>query len=209
MVHSMMSYIDLPISLWGYALQMAFYILNGVPSKSVSTTPYEIWHGRASSLKHIKIRGCPAFIKKLKSNKLYAKSIKGRFVGYPKDSLGYYFYLPTEQVVVVCRDVIFLEKEFLKEGGKGRKIMLDEESFKEAHQIDQMDIDQAQELIPIENVITPTPRKSSRVSLPLKRYGLLHDMQELHVHEESIHVDDPTIYEEALYDKDSSSLKAC
>ena len=29
-------------------------------------------------------------------------------------------------------------------------------------------------------------------------------MQELHVHEESIHVDDPTTYEEALYDKNSS-----
>ena len=28
-------------------------------------------------------------------------------------------------------------------------------------------------------------------------------MQELHVHEESIHVDDPTTYEEVLYDKDS------
>ena len=28
-------------------------------------------------------------------------------------------------------------------------------------------------------------------------------MQELHVHEESIHVNDPTTYEEALLDKDS------
>ena len=28
-------------------------------------------------------------------------------------------------------------------------------------------------------------------------------MQELHVHEESIHVDDPTTYEEPLYDKNS------
>ena len=76
--------------------------------------------------------GCLAFIKKLKSDKLDAKSIKGRFVGYPKDNLGYCFYLLAEQVIVVSRDVIFLEKEFLKEGGKGRKIMLDEESFKEA-----------------------------------------------------------------------------
>ena len=67
-----------------------------------------------------------------------------------------------------------------------------------------MDIDQTQEPIPINNVITPTPRKSSRVSRPPKRYGLLHDMQELHVHEESIHDDDPTTYEEALCDKDSS-----
>ena len=29
-------------------------------------------------------------------------------------------------------------------------------------------------------------------------------MQELHIHEESIHDDDPTIYKEALCDKDSS-----
>ena len=136
----MLSYTDLPISLWDYALQMASYILNHVPSKSVSTTPYEIWHGRAPSLKYVKIQWCPAFIKKLKSDKLDAKSIKGRFVGYPKDSLGYYFYLPAEQVVIVSRDIIFLEKEFLKEGGKGRKIMLDEESSKEAQQIDHMNI---------------------------------------------------------------------
>ena len=82
--------------------------------------------------------------------------------------------------------------------------MLDEESSKEAQQIDQIDIDQTQKPIPIENVITQTPRKSSRVSRPTERYGLLHDMQELHVYEKSIHVDDPTTYEEDLYDKDSS-----
>ena len=81
-----------------------------------------------------------------------AKSIKRRLVGYPKDNLGYCFYLPTEQVVFVSRDAIFLEKQFLKEGGKGRKIILDEESSKEAQQIDQMDIDQPEEPIPIMNV---------------------------------------------------------
>ena len=87
--------------------------------------------------------------------------------------------------------------------------MLDEESSKEAQQIDHMNVDQPEEPIPIENVITPTPRRSSRVSHPPERYGFLHDIQELHVHEESIHDDDPTTYEEALYDKDSSKwLKA-
>ena len=114
---------------------MASYILNRIPSKSVSTTPYEIWHGRAPSLKHVKILGYLAFIKKLKSHKLDAKTIKGRFIGYPKDSLGYCFYLLAEQVIVVTRDVIFLEKEFLKEDGKGRKIMLDEESSKETNKL--------------------------------------------------------------------------
>ena len=39
--------------------------------------------------------------------------------------------------------------------------MLDEESSKEAQQIDHMNIDQPKEPISIENVITPTPRKSA------------------------------------------------
>ena len=43
MVRSMMSYSDLPNSLWGYALETAAYILNLVPSKSVPTTPIELW----------------------------------------------------------------------------------------------------------------------------------------------------------------------
>ena len=65
-----------------------------------------------------------------------------------------------------------------------------------------MDIDQESNFT--KNIITLTPRRSSRVSHPPERYGFLHEMQELHVHEESIHFDDPTTYEEALYDKDSS-----
>ena len=67
-----------------------------------------------------------------------------------------------------------------------------------------MNIDQPKEPISIKNVITPTSRKSSRVSHPPERYDFLHEMQELYVHEDSIHFDDPTTYEEALYDKDSS-----
>ena len=64
--------------------------------------------------------------------------------------------------------------------------MLDEESSKEAQQIDQMNIDQPKEPIPIEKVITPTPRRTSRVFSPPERYNFLHDMKELYVREESI-----------------------
>ena len=64
--------------------------------------------------------------------------------------------------------------------------MLDEESSKEAiQQNDQMAIDQLEESTLIKNVATPTPRKFSRVSHPSVRYGFLHDMQGLHVHEEN------------------------
>ena len=42
MVRSMVSYTDLPISLWGYALLTATYVLNRAPSKSVPKISYEI-----------------------------------------------------------------------------------------------------------------------------------------------------------------------
>ncbi|KAA0062145.1 gag/pol protein [Cucumis melo var. makuwa] len=42
MVRSMMSYAQLPSSFWGYAVETAVHILNNVPSKSVSETPFEL-----------------------------------------------------------------------------------------------------------------------------------------------------------------------
>ena len=45
MVRSMMSLTDLPLSFWGYTLETTTFTLNRAPSKSVETTPYEIWNG--------------------------------------------------------------------------------------------------------------------------------------------------------------------
>ena len=106
----MMSFTDLPLFLWGYALQTSIYILNRVPSKSVPTTPYEIWHGKKPSLAHFKIWGCPAYVKRLMADKLESRSVKARFIGYPKETLGYYFYLPEDHNVIVSRHATFLEK---------------------------------------------------------------------------------------------------
>ena len=39
MVQSMMSFTDLPLSFWGYALETAAFTLNRAPSKFVETTP--------------------------------------------------------------------------------------------------------------------------------------------------------------------------
>ena len=45
-VQSMMSLTDLPLSFSGYALETAAFTLNRAPSKSVETTPYELWFGK-------------------------------------------------------------------------------------------------------------------------------------------------------------------
>jgi len=50
-----MAQANLPISFWGDALLTVTYILNRVPSKSVSAAPYELWNGRKPRLDNL----CP------------------------------------------------------------------------------------------------------------------------------------------------------
>ena len=126
MVRSMMSQAALPISFWGYALETAAFLLNGTPTKAVEKTPYEVWTGKEPNLSFLRIWGCESHVKKLTSDKLESKSTICLFVGYPKETKGYYFYSPTENKVFVARKAVFLEKEFLLKKNSGRKVQLDE-----------------------------------------------------------------------------------
>ena len=80
----MMSFADLPISFWGYALETAVYLLNRVLTKSVVSTLYEIWKGKKPDLKVVKIWGCPAYIKRHNFDKLELRTERCKFVEYPK-----------------------------------------------------------------------------------------------------------------------------
>ena len=122
----MMSFASLSISLWGYALETAFYILNKVPSRSVDKISYEIWTRRKPVLSHLRVWGCPAHVKHLKIDKLRPKFDKYLFIRYSKKIKGYYFYLAAEQKVFVSSRRVFLEKEFLSEGANACKIKLNE-----------------------------------------------------------------------------------
>ena len=62
MVRLMLSYSSLPISFWGFAIETATYLLNLIPSKSVSKTPTKLWNGRKPSLNHIRIWGAPVHV---------------------------------------------------------------------------------------------------------------------------------------------------
>ena len=65
MVRSMMSLTDLSLSFWGYALETAAFTLNRAPSKSVGTTPYELWFGKKPKLSFLKVWGCDTYVKRL------------------------------------------------------------------------------------------------------------------------------------------------
>ena len=72
-VQSMMFLTDLPLSFWGYALETAAFMLKRAPSKSVETTPYELWFGKKPKLLFLKVWGCDAYVKKFQPDKLKPK----------------------------------------------------------------------------------------------------------------------------------------
>src|SRR3954469_24836424 len=122
----MMSRIDPPLSFWGYCLETLAFTLNRVPSKSVEKTPHEMWTVKKPSLSFLKIWGCEAFVKRLQSDKITAKSDKCIFMGYPRETLGYFLYNREEGKVFAARNGIFLEKEFLNRGVSGSTVQLEE-----------------------------------------------------------------------------------
>ena len=72
----MMSLTDLPLSFWGYALETTTFTLKRAPSKSVETTPYELWFGEKPKLSFLKVWDCDAYVKKFQLDKLEPKSEK-------------------------------------------------------------------------------------------------------------------------------------
>ena len=60
------------------------------------------------------------------SDKLEARSDKCNFMGYPKETKGYFFYNPLEQKVFVSRNATFLENEILSGRGSRKRIKLGE-----------------------------------------------------------------------------------
>ncbi|GJZ42244.1 retrotransposon protein, putative, ty1-copia subclass [Tanacetum coccineum] len=112
----------LPKSFWDYALKSAARILNMVPTKKVDKTPYEIWHGQAPKLSYLKVWGCEALVKRdtlTKPDKLEPRSFKCIFVGYPKKTMGYSFYNPSENKLFVARNAEFFESNLIDQEASG------------------------------------------------------------------------------------------
>ncbi|KAJ9535097.1 hypothetical protein OSB04_un001824 [Centaurea solstitialis] len=177
MVRSMMCHSTLPMSFWGHALETAAHILNRAPTKLVEKTPYELW-----------------------KEKLKPKSDKCFFVGYPRTTVGYYFYNPEENKVFVARNGKFLEEKFLSSGNTRKDVdlqVLDEENTTPIvePEIQHENVEPQSE--PIEEVQTQDLRRSSKVSQEPDRYlGFL-------VSQDSGDLNEPTSYGEAVSGNES------
>ncbi|GKA41152.1 retrotransposon protein, putative, ty1-copia subclass [Tanacetum coccineum] len=61
-----------------------------------------------------------------KPDKLEQRSVKCIFIGYPKETMGYYFYFPPENKIVVARYAEFFEKRLISQEISGRAVDLEE-----------------------------------------------------------------------------------
>jgi len=120
MIRSIICHSTLLESLWGEALKTTNYILNRVPTKAATKTPYELWIGRKPSLKHFHVWGCPAEARPYKPNekKLDFRTISSFFIGYSDRSRGYKFYDPILKTIL--RQGLLHSLRILSLGGRIR-----------------------------------------------------------------------------------------
>ncbi|GJY12467.1 retrotransposon protein, putative, ty1-copia subclass [Tanacetum coccineum] len=204
MIRSMMSQTTLPKSFWDYALETAARILNMVPTRKIEKTPYEVWHGHAPKMSYLKVWGCEALVKRdtlTKPKKLEPMSIKCIFIGYPKETMGYSFYYPPENKVLVTRNAEFLDNSLITQEASRSleylEIIQEEDTHPSIdtslnHKEDDQEIDEPQ------SDINPI-RRSTRTRRPTDRLCLYIDAKEHELGD----LGEPANYKAVLLDPES------
>ncbi|GKA14432.1 zinc finger, CCHC-type containing protein, partial [Tanacetum coccineum] len=148
--------------------------------------------------------GCEALVKRdtlTKPDKLEPRSIKCIFIGYPKETMGYSFYYPPENKVLVARNAEFLENSLINQEASGSledlEIIQEEDTHPSIdtslnHEEDDLEIDEPQsDIIPI--------RRSTRTRRPTDRMCLYIDAEEHELGD----LGEPANYKAALLDLES------
>ncbi|KAL0289425.1 UNVERIFIED_CONTAM: Retrovirus-related Pol polyprotein from transposon TNT 1-94 [Sesamum angustifolium] len=129
------TYATLPKYLWGEALNTACHILNRVPLKHNTSTPFELWKGRKPSLKYFRVWGCLAkvLVPEHKRKKLSRKTVDAVFLGYVEISYTLRFLVIKSEIsgievntIVEFRDAVFLEDVFPMKTGIPSSVSLDD-----------------------------------------------------------------------------------
>ncbi|GKD74601.1 retrovirus-related pol polyprotein from transposon TNT 1-94 [Tanacetum coccineum] len=170
MVRSMMNLTSLPKSFWGYALESVAHILNMVPTKKVERTPYKIWHEKALKLSYLRVWGCEALVKRDTPDKLDPRSIKCIFIGYPKETMGYYFYYPLKNNIFVARNAEFFENSLMvQEASESHGLLESSGSDGGLELIQEEDTQPSENTSEIHNEVAPIEVEPQNVEVPIHR----------------------------------------
>ena len=132
MVRSMRSNTKLPQYLWTETLKTAVYILNRVPTKAISKTPFKSFKGWKPSLRHIRVWGCSSEerIYNPQEKKLNLRTISGYFIGYVERSKGYRFYFPSHSTrIAESRNAKFLENDLISGSNQFQDIVSEKDRY--------------------------------------------------------------------------------
>ena len=181
---SMISHSTLSESLWGEALKTIAYISNKVPTKAMAKTPYELWVGKKSNIRHLHVWGCPTEARPYKPNekKLDSRTISCYFVGYSERSRGFKFYDPTTWSFFETGNAKFLEEVEFEGEDKSRDIVFEEEFIS----LPTVAIDDNQELIPDivqevnleQDIVDPLPIQEEQTQFPQEPMPLRRSIRE-------------------------------
>jgi hypothetical protein len=113
MAKSMMNEKNIGQTYWVEAIPTTVHVLNKSYLRPQSDkTPYELWYGRPSSIKHFKVFGRKCYININDENleKYDDRADEGIILGYSTNSKGYRFYNKRLHKMVDCIDVKFDER---------------------------------------------------------------------------------------------------
>ena len=108
------------------------YILNRVPTKAVSKTPFESFKGWKPSLRHIRVWGCLSEVRiyNPQEKKLDLRTISGYFIGYAERSKGYGFYCPSHNTrIVQSRNEKFLDNDLISGSDQFQDIVSEKDHY--------------------------------------------------------------------------------
>ena len=93
MMNALLISSGLPQAMWGEAILSANYLLNRIPRKNESETPFELFKGRAPSYDHLRVWGCLAkvLVPPPKQVSVGPKTVDAILIGYAHNSNAYRF----------------------------------------------------------------------------------------------------------------------
>nr|GFC02930.1 retrotransposon protein, putative, Ty1-copia subclass [Tanacetum cinerariifolium] len=140
-------------------------------------------------------------VKRDTPDKLQQRSVKCIFIGYPKETMSYYFYFPPENKIVVARYAKFFEKNILSREVSGRVRVLEKIKDKDTSpskitseipmKVEGFEPPQEEE-IPI--------RRSERTHRALNRLCLNVELEEHSLGD----LNEPVNYKDAMLDRESN-----
>jgi len=123
MANTMIIHARLSKKFFYYAIKYAQYMHDVIPVKDLNDenglpcTPYQLINGRKPSVRQFRVFGCPAIFKRYEiseggkriKNKYVQQGIRAIFVGFPDDSSGWLFYVPSTKRTYISIDAVFDE----------------------------------------------------------------------------------------------------